>query len=328
VNDTVYANAWEIYPTKPYQTSYVVPVGEDLFAGARNYTDFDNVYVLAQATQDGTTITIDDPNVAGTQVSAVLNKGETTQYASADTGTTVVGSNPIQVQFIVGRPWANAPSDSRSYTAVPSGLWDTAYYAPVSSANATTEADIYIYNPTGAALSINYQDSVGSGTISIPANSTRSYSELVLREVPVNSAVYLASTDGTTKFWGIGSYDNENADYNFGFSLIPVNTLEDDYFVGWAPGTTNYSQNGSPVYVAATTDDTTVFGDYSPTDGTVDATYVLDRIQVQKIRDLTDNNNTGMHIWATAPIALVWGEDDTYADVGIPASMRAMPSCH
>lgn len=318
VNGTVYANAWEIYPIKPYQSSYVVPVGEDLFSAPRNYADFKHVYVLAQATADNTVITIDDPQVAGVQVNVTLNRGETTQYFHAHTGTTITGSHPIQVQFIAGQDWTGVSSDTRSYTAVPNSLWDTAYYSPVPSANATTESDVYIYNPTLSNLVINYQDRLGSGTITVPANSTRSYSELVGRLVPTTSAIALTTADGTTKFWAIGSYDTENADYNFGFSLIPAGTLADNYYIGWSPGTTTLANNGSPVFVTATQDNTVVFVDYSPTDGVVDATYVLDRVEVQTIRDLTDNNNTGMHIWATAPIALVWGEDDTYADIGNP----------
>jgi hypothetical protein len=61
---TVYANAWEIYPVKPEQTSYIIPVGEDLNTGL-GYTDFTNVYVLVEATADSTSIQIDDPIIAG-----------------------------------------------------------------------------------------------------------------------------------------------------------------------------------------------------------------------------------------------------------------------
>ena len=248
VNGTVYANAWEIYPVKPYQSTYVVPVGQDLYSAPRNYADFKHVYVIAQATTDNTTITIDDPLVSGVQVNVVLQRGETTQYFGANAGTTVTGTNPIQVQFIAGQDWTGQASDTRSYTAVPQSLWDTAYYAPVPSANGTTEVDVYIYNPTASNLLINYQDRLGSGTITIPPASTRSYSELVGREVPTTSAVYIAAANGTTQFWAIGAYDTENADYNYGFSLIPASTLEEDYYIGWAPGTTTLANNGSPSF--------------------------------------------------------------------------------
>ncbi|MBN1813104.1 MAG: hypothetical protein JXA14_14805, partial [Anaerolineae bacterium] len=48
--DTNYANAWEIYPIKPYQTHYTVPVGEDMYGptywdrfGAQSYSNTDGV---------------------------------------------------------------------------------------------------------------------------------------------------------------------------------------------------------------------------------------------------------------------------------------------
>ena len=76
---TVYAFSFELYPTKPYQTSYIIPVGEDM---APSYDDFDNVYVTVQATEDGTTLQIDDPgtggieiDIDGSPVSDVLDKG-------------------------------------------------------------------------------------------------------------------------------------------------------------------------------------------------------------------------------------------------------------
>ncbi|MEW6031199.1 MAG: sortase [Chloroflexota bacterium] len=311
---TVYANAWEIYPVKPYQTSYTIPAGEDLQA-ARGYDDMTNVYVIAQATQDGTTIQINDPAVAGVEVTANLNRGEVTQLFHINNGTTVTGTFPIQVQFILGRPQAGTASDTRSYTAVPSGLWGTSYYGPVPSYTAGgTDTDLYIYNPSGSPLTINYEDGSATGSFVVPANSTRSFQEMTLHYVPSASAVYL---EAASAFWAIGSYDTESANYNYGFSLLPVDTLTDEYFIGWAPGTTDLSANGSPVYVTPTADGTTVFVDYSPVDGTVDASYTLDRIQMQRLFD-PDNDNTGMHVWATAPIVLVWGEDDETSAIGNP----------
>jgi LPXTG-site transpeptidase (sortase) family protein len=87
--------------------------------------------------------------------------------------------------------------------------------------------------------------------------------------------------------------------------------------LGWAPGTTDLSANGSPVFVTPTVDNTTIYVDFNPLDGVADVTYTLNRIQMQKIFD-PDHLNTGMHIWATGRIALVWGEDPDTADPGNP----------
>ena len=313
----VYANAWEIYPVKPYETHYTIPVGENLYHygnNATNYPDFQNAYVLVEATADNTTVTIINPG--GSSQTTILSRGAVIQMYGINSGTTVDANNPVQVQFIVGRQ--NANFDSRSHTAVPSDLWDTKYYSPVPSYG-TTNVNLYIYNPTAAALSVIYQDSSVTDTISVPANSTRSTRDLIGQYVAAGSAVSLAAADGTTKFWAIGEYNTGSADRNWGFSLIPANTLTSEYFVSWAPGTSdaNPSANGSPVYVTPTQDNTTIYVDYSPTDGVVNTTYTLNRLAVQKILD-PDNVNTGMHVWSSKPFAIVWGEDAQYAQTGNP----------
>jgi len=317
VTGTVFANAWEVYPIKPYQRNYTIPAGEDLAGAPLNYRDFVQVFVIVQATQNNTNIQINDPGSPGVEVNVTLNRGEVTELFHINAGTTVQATAPVQTQFIVGRPNAGNSSDSRSYTAVPSDLWSTSYYGPVPSFNATRRTDVFIYNPTSAPLTINYEDNVGNGSFTVPANSTRGYDDLVGRYVPVNSALYLEAADGVTHFWAIGSVNTRDADYNYGFTFIPPDQLTDEYFVSWAPGTTNLSANGSPVFVTPVGDNTTIYVDFSPTDGVVDATYTLDRIEIQRLFD-PDNDNTGMHIWATGPLAVVWGEDANAAGTSNP----------
>lgn len=313
---TVYANAWEVYPVKPYQLSYIIPVGEDLFTDLV-YADFQNVYVIVMAAADGTNVQINDPLTPGVDVTVTLNRGQVSELFHINDGTTVTATNPVQAQFMVGQFNTGIASDSRSYTAVPDGLWHWAYYSPVPGGGTASDTDIYIYNPTAGALNIDYQDSAGTGTFSVPAGATRSYSDLTGRYVPFSSALYLAAADGATRFWAIGSYDAENANYNYGFTLVPANLLANDYYVGWAPGSTNLSANGSPVFVTPTQENATIFVDYGPADGVVDATFVVNRLQVLKLRD-PDNDNTGMRVWGTGRFAITWGEDSQFAAVGNP----------
>jgi LPXTG-site transpeptidase (sortase) family protein len=314
---TVYANAWDIYPIRALQQNYTVPVGEDLALPPTNYIDFDEVFVIAQAVQNGTNVQINDPSSVGVEVNTVLNRGQVTQLAHINAGTKVTATAPFQVQFIVGQIDPGISSESRSYTAVPSDLWESSYYNPVPGFSHGFDTDVFIYNPTSADLTINYQDQIGTGSFVLPANSTRSYQSLVSRFVPIDSALFLEAADQKTKFWAIGSVDTENASYNYGFTLIPPGQLTNDYYLGWAPGTTDGSANGSPVFVTSTTNNTTIFVDYGPADGTVDLTFTLNQIQVRKVFD-PDLDNTGMHIWSTSPIALVWGEDPDTALPGNP----------
>jgi LPXTG-site transpeptidase (sortase) family protein len=318
VTSSVFANAWEIYPVKPYQLSYTIPVGEDLTVnpGGAFYNQFEAVMVFVQASQDGTTVEIDDPRYAGVEVTASLNRGRTTELFHIGAGTTVTANHPIQAQFMVGRLNTGTFSDSRSYTAVPSGLWEDAYYNPVpGSADPAINTDLYIYNPSGSALTVDYQDSTtggGSASFSVPANSTRSFRDLSGHYVPTNSGVYLQAS---SLFWAIGGVDPGNPTYNWGFTLIPPSDLTQEYYISWAPGSNNGTANGNPVFVTPVEDNTTFFVDYGPNNGTVDETFTLDRTQIYKIFDRSgDNDNTGMHIWATGRFAAVWGQDPVAAD--------------
>ncbi|HLF37610.1 MAG TPA: hypothetical protein VI520_06720, partial [Anaerolineales bacterium] len=315
---TVFSLAWEIYPTKPFLTNYTIPVGQNLAGAPTNYIDFTRTYVIVQSTADGTLVQIDDPPV-GVDVSVTLNRGEVTQLYSIDSGTTVVASAPVQVQFIVGRFATGGTSEIDGYSVVPDSLWDNEYYSPVGSAAVGGgDVDLFLYNPNASAITISFEDLTGSGSFSVPALSTRSYSDPLGagRLVPNNSGVYLSSS---SIFWGIGSGDAESANWDWGYSLVPVNALQDHYFLGWAPGTSQAvpTSNGSPAYVTPVQDDTTVFIDYSPTNGTVDATFTLNRLQTQRVFD-PDNENTGMHIFATGDIAVAWGEDPNVAATGTP----------
>jgi LPXTG-site transpeptidase (sortase) family protein len=327
-NGTVFANAWEVYPVKPYETSYTIPVGEDLYGAPKNYLDFQYAFVIAQAAEDGTTLQIDDPRTAGVDLAITLNRGEVAHLDHIGKGTTVTADHPVQVQFIVGTYNAGQSSDSRSYTAVPSALWSSTYYDPIPSVSGTvtSNTDLYIYNPTAAPLRIDFQDTTGSGYFNIPAYGTTRYSDAspsgAGRYVPVNSAVILKAHDGATKFWAIGSQDTQSAMYNAGFTLIPDTALTSEYFVSWAPGYDIYTcgsppcTDTSPVYITPTVNNTTVYVDYGPADGIVDATYTLNRLQVQKLFD-PDLDQTGMHIWADYPFAIVWAQDPS---LGVQAS--------
>ena len=51
----LFTDAWEVYPANALSTSYDVPVGENLGG------DFGKTYVIVQATQDGTSVQIDNP---------------------------------------------------------------------------------------------------------------------------------------------------------------------------------------------------------------------------------------------------------------------------
>lgn len=326
---TVYANGWEVYPLKAWETSYTMPIGEDLYRNnSTAYADFDCVYVIVEAKEDATQVTFDNKRASqpGTNDcgrnwwadgSVTLAKGKTYFRGGVDTGSTIVASKPVEVQIIVGREDSNY--DSRSHTLVPSGQWDKEYYSPVP-AHSDAAVNLYMYNPTGSVLAVTYDDSAaGTTTCNVPAYGTLSVRACKGSFIATGSAVHLTAA---SNFFAIGEYDTGSSTRNWGFSLIPKSSLNSEYFLPWAPGNSNVppsGTNGSPAFVTPTVNNQVIYVDYSPitTPPTTDATYTVNLLQVQKIRD-PDVDNTGMHVWSDYPFAMTWGEDAQYAGEGNP----------
>ncbi len=307
----IFANAWEVHPVKAWEASYTLPVGENLY-NLPAYADFDNVYVLIQASQDNTIVSMTNPG--GTALpTTVLDRGQVTELYHVNAGALVTASKPVQVQFIVGRQ--DSLFDSRSHTLVPTGSWDNEYYSPVPSYD-TSFVNIYVYNPTTNPLVVTYQDLGGVYPCNIPPGGTLSSRACTGRFVAAGSAAHLSAA---SNFFAIGEYDTGSESRNWGFSIIPADRLDSDYYVAWAPGTSDAipSANASPVFVTPTQDGQVIYVDYSPTDALVDAIYTINRLEVQKIRD-PDNINTGMHVWSNSPFSITWGEDAQYSEIGNP----------
>lgn len=316
---TVFTDAWEIYPVQAWQNSYVIPVGENLASAPRDYNDFTFVYALVMSESSSNVITVTDRN--GTPVGGLgttLNRGQTYIFqVTGDEGYTVTGTGPIQVQLMTG---TSGSYEMRGYTLMPRQYWGNAYFTSVSSGSSGRDSELYLYNPNGSSISVTLEDASSTNTYSIPAKSTRSYSEMTGHPIPQNSGAYV-HTQGGEQFWGIGAGDTESVTWDWGYSLIPVDFLGTDNYVSWAPCSLNLaspSNVGSPVYLTAVYDDTSVYVDYGPNDGTFDVTYTdVDRFEVIKIYD-PDKDNTGMHIVSTGKVAVAWGEDPDTAPTGNP----------
>jgi len=335
-------SAWEVYSRQAYADTYFyrLPVGEDLydFGGGDTgiYGDFRNVYLQLGAFEDNTTVSIDN----GTDlVNLTLDRGQT--YSSMgyvnstsappitiNTGTTIRSSRPTQVGLITG---ADSSEDEgfqgRSLMVLPGELWGADYVVPVPSGGSGDDTEIYLFNPNDFPITVHASDREAETTFIIsPAGSlsaTVPYSQQRGGHGPVDSAARFTSSDGT--FSVIVCVDTSDVTYAWGYSVIPSKYLTRDYYVSWAPGSENIppTENGSPVWVAPVADRTTFYVDYGPLDGVVDETFTLDILQQRRIFD-PDNDNTGMHVWATGEFAMVWGEDprtagpsDPYLDMGI-----------
>ncbi|MBP7865824.1 MAG: DUF11 domain-containing protein [Acidobacteria bacterium] len=333
---TVEALEMGVFPVRPQLTTYIIPFGEDLVS---TMPDFERVFALVQATADNTVVRFDlnGDGVLGdtvyrsrtdlTEVTEInLNKGDcyllcrptiVPTVSTLNHGTKIQGNETLQVHYFFMDEPTNY--ESRGVSAFPTGLWTDEYYAPVDSA-AAAPTDIYLYNPHGADLTVNYYSTSGSGTLTVPANQTVSFYNETGAYPPAGSAVYFKGSD---IFWGISGIDRGGQVYDWSYSLVPATLLTDEYNVGWAPGAyatpipaANYDDSG--LFITAVQDNTRVFIDTNR-DGTAEFTYDLNRLTSQYVYDTADGDLSQANVWATGPIAVVYGQNPDTAVTGNPA---------
>jgi uncharacterized repeat protein (TIGR01451 family) len=343
------AVAWEIYPVRPQLTTYVVPFGENLGIDA-----FERVFVLIQATADGTTFQVDvDANGSfdllnanrdatksgpGDTDTVTLNAGQTFLLDAVSacptganctanpgvtnqilTGALIQGSSTLQVKYIAGND--NSNYCARGLSSFPRGYWTKSYYAPLDQRGTGngTGTDYILHNPHGSPLLVTWESRTASGTFTIGPGSTVRYGAQVGAVLPVDSGLYFSAPD---VFWGVGLGDWNGAAYEWGYSLLPSTFLSAEHFLGWAPGfvggtgTARYDDVG--VFLVAAQDNTTLFVDFD-SDGTADQTYTLNRLESQFIFDPNDGNMTGAHIWGTGEFTLAYGENADTASTSTPS---------
>ncbi|MFQ6099984.1 MAG: hypothetical protein ACE5OS_01955 [Anaerolineae bacterium] len=335
LNTSWVGGAWEVYSRQAYvdsdSHSYRVPIGEDLYLSDPDaYGDFRNVYLQLGAFEDNTAVSIDN----GTDVvNLTLDRGQS--YSSMgyinsisaptitiNAGTAIRSSKPIQAGLVTGADSPPFSFQGRFLIVQPERQWGADYVLPVSSGYPGDEAEIYLSNPNDFEITVNAYDRFAQTTFVISPtayiSSTVPYSEKRgSLYVPVDTAVRFTSPDGV--FGVVVCADTSDQTYDWGFSGIPARYLTRDYYVPWAPGSYNIppAENGSPVWVTPLADGTIFYVDFSPLDGVVDQTFALNVLEQRRIFD-PDNDNTGMHVWATGDFAVAWGEDPRTAGTGNP----------
>jgi uncharacterized repeat protein (TIGR01451 family) len=337
---------WEVYSVQVYEETYTyrLPIGEDLYAfgGGDNgaYGDFRNVFLELGAFEQDTIVSIDN----GDQVVTLsLDQGQTyssqgyinsslAPTISINTSTVIRANRPIQVGLMTGADSHLEGFQGRFFMVMPDTHWGADYVVPIprgdhsADNNRDAPAEVYLSNPNDFPITINAYDRSTQTTFSInPRTSTSStvpYSQVRGGFVPQDSAARFTSSDGP--FGIIVCADTSEPGYDWGFSGMPAKYLTQDYYVSWAPGNSCTPPdsrgciNGSPVWVTPLADDTTFYADFSPLDGVPDQSFTLDSLEQRRIFDNFDNDNTGMHIWATEKFAVAWGEDPRTAGASIP----------
>lgn len=316
----VLAAAVEVPATMDYGTRYVVPVGQDVSASGM----FQYAGLFVMAGSDGTSVSL-DPDGAGPSnaVTVVLNRGESYQASGGILkGATVTATKPVQVDLATGKIGGNF--ESRWYRLYPTEQWFSSYITPVGTSSNGNPAYVYLFNTSTAPLTVTYQTQLGSGALTVPGTNG-----LYPFQVPANSGARFTSAGGIP-FYAlstVGANPAANQVYDWGFTLVPADDLTTVAVVGWGPGSSDGTRNGSPVWVTPTAA-TRVYVDYNgdglgaytdPQGRRYDAAYGLAALQSARVYD-PDRDQTAMRLYTLdgTPISAVWGEDPAVAGSGSP----------
>jgi len=340
--------AWEMYARQALDgfLSYRIPVGTDSYNGAAgSFAPFKYLELQVTAFDDGTRVIIDN----GFQQLAVdLGRGQTystrgfidEQAAPAIAvleNTLVAGTAEIQVGILTGSDGSSFLGwQSRFFNAIPLKAYGRDYVVPVTGAQSNrADVNIYLFNPNTTDASVTVFDRNGPTgvTFILPATSASSWVDEVGAPLPRFSGARIVSD---RLIWGVVAYDYHDTDRDWGFSLVPTRFLKGEYYVSWSPTNriADPDQPGSPVWVTPARDGTTVQVDLDgdgafddvDTDGNGAADsgpYTIDVIDVLRIYDHIDGDNTGTRVVADGPVALSYGQDgevsgdaDPFLDLG------------
>ena len=100
-------------------------------------------------------------------------------------GATVTSTKPVQVHELTGD--VGSTYESRTFAIRPTSLWGSSYFAPVGTTLSTEVQTVFLYNPNASAITVSYETTTGTGTLSVPANGNSQYA------MPMNSGHFSAS---------------------------------------------------------------------------------------------------------------------------------------
>ena len=309
-NMTIIGGATEVISRQAFQnaTSYSVPIGENLWAGNGTVTEpFQYVALELVAFEDNTSVVIDSPGSG--ILTLTLNRGQ--HFTSCDTwtvaarnpcltgqidgpgvstnvtptiainsGTKISTSGPISgLMFAAG----DATFATHFMPLLPDLLHGTDYMIPsvgdnvgAGPAPASRPTNHYLFNPDpDNNVTVNWIDTGGSGSVTIPPNSTLNYCAATGRVapncVPTNSTVRLTSD---RRFWGVTIHDHQDVISDWSYAWLATRFLSTSYTSAFSPGTRQTtlcqgggnppcnSHNRAPVWVTATQDNTYVRIDF------------------------------------------------------------------
>ncbi len=336
--------AVEVLDTSQWGSDYELPVGEGTVAA------FELVAMSIMAQEDGTTVSVDLDADGTDDTSFLLDEGESTLVGAVGStdvlvGATVSATSEVQLDLLTANE--GTTYEGRWYSQFPTEDWSARYFSPVASTTGGDLVHLYIYNPGPTdPIEVAVDELGGCTDVSVGAGS---FVEVALAVNAPLSAAELTS-DGTDcgggaapagDFFSIATVDRNETIHDWGYTLIPEESLTPSAVVGWAPGSTNLTENASPVWITpvgltggATT---TIYVDYDG-DGlgplTVGAGTLCEGLQydqefagagnLDSLRLFEpDNDQTGTRIFTCdgTRITAAWGQDPEFSSSGQPQQL-------
>ena len=225
-------------------------------------------------------------------------------------GGHVVSDNPVQVDILTGD--RGSSYESRDSALLPTNLFSSSYYTPVSTATGSTgdaRTTVWLYNPGGSPITVNFDRRVAgvltSTPLTVPAGS---YFKQFLQ---AGSGAHFYTSG--QPFYAFSTTDSastttgNNQAWDWGFSLVPQAADAPQVLVGLGIGQDpSYSptENGNPVWVTPigngeTPDTIYADCDANPTTGAntdpngnkYDVSYSLKELEQGKV--FVDDTQTG-----------------------------------
>ena len=340
-SDTLLAGSVEVFDTSNWGTDYRVPVGVDI-PDATDAQMFEYTGLVIQAGEGGATIQVDADANGVFDPAVSLNEGESHFVnGGVEVGARVISDNPVQVDVLTGD--IGSTYESRDSSLLPTNLWSNSYYEPVSTTG-TAGTTVWLYNPTGANLVVQYTTRDGGGSLTtvnlnVPGGPAGGY---LAQVIPDGYGAHFSSAG--QPFYAFSTTDATNGTggnqaWDWGFSLVPEDSLTPQVLIGLGIGRdptspTNPNENGNPVWVTPVGNgDTfvTVYVDYDadpltgpltdPNGNKYDVALSLRELDRAKVYDPNDRNQTGMLLYTLTTgikLAAAWGQDPSAASASAP----------
>lgn len=339
-------------------TSYVIPVGTNTTEAPKisgtSILQKDSLFIMAY--ENNTVVTVNLVKADGTpngSITRTLQQGQSWYIGGLASGATVAGTGLADAKAVINEGTkvtadkkigvnmlsGSSTSQNRWYGIAPTESWGNSYYAPVATVGSAT-SHIYLFNNNTTDIIVKYE-TLGAGGVVVENSVTVLAGKSKVVAMPASAGHFYTADDKA--FYAVATVDPTTS-RDWSYSLVAERTLTDRFVVAWGPGNGNTAnastgvisgKNGSPVWVTAVDDTylyidsattelknaagTTIAKDASKSIGTVSA-YKIDRLQSYRLRDTSDNNQTGLVVYTVdgTLITAAWGEDASVADTGNP----------